>query len=201
MKKFVMATNNSHKIVEISRVMEELNINVVSPKDINISLRDVDENGKTFAENAYIKAKACYDLTGFPSIADDSGICVDALDGKPGIYSARFAGENATDKDRNNLLLSMLKDTPKDKRGAHYTCAICCIIDSNTVIEVEGKCFGKIAFEESGNHGFGYDPIFITDEYNITFGDLSDEQKDKISHRGLALLKLKDEIMKIKEEI
>lgn len=200
MKDFIMATNNAHKIIEISRIFEKLDYTVKSPKELNIDLGDVEENGTTFAQNAYIKAKAAFDKTGLPAIADDSGICVDYLNGEPGIYSARFGGEEADDNDRNNLILEKLKDVEPEKRGAHYECAICCIIDENTVINVEGKCFGKIGLKPQGTHGFGYDPIFITDEYNITFGELSDKQKDEISHRGIALQKLYAELLKIKED-
>ena len=196
--KFIIATNNAQKLVELERILSPLGIDAVSPKDAGISLDDVEETGTTFKENSYIKAKAACDKTGYPAIADDSGICVDALDGAPGIFSARFAGETATDEDKNNLILEKLKNTPESGRGAHYTCAVTCAFPNNDVIQVEGKCFGKIAFEPDGDGGFGYDPIFL---YNgVSFGNVSAEEKDKVSHRGNALREFKAKLIKYLEE-
>lgn len=196
--KFIIATNNAQKLVELERILEPLGVNAVSPKDEGISLGDVEENGKTFMENSLIKAKAACDKTGLPAIADDSGICVDALEGAPGIYSARFAGEEASDEDKNNLILNKLENIPDEQRGAHYTCAVSCVFPNGDLIQVEGKCFGKIAYEPDGDGGFGYDPIFL---YNgVSFGKVTSEEKDKVSHRGNALRKLKKELEKYLEE-
>lgn len=196
--KFIIATNNEHKLIELKRILEPLGINAFSPKEYGISFDDVEENGLTFKENSLIKAKAALDKTGLPAIADDSGICVDALDGAPGIYSARFAGENATDVDKNNLILKKLENVSDDDRGAHYTCAISCVFPNNDIIQVEGKCYGKIAYKPDGDGGFGYDPIFL---YNgVSFGKVSADEKDKVSHRGNALRKLKTELEKYLEE-
>lgn len=196
--KFIIATNNPQKLIELERILSPLGINAVTPKDEGICLEDVEENGSTFMENSFIKADAACKKTGLPAIADDSGICVDALNGEPGIYSARFAGENATDIDKNNLILKRLENTPESDRGAHYTCAVTCVFPNGDKIQVEGKCFGRIAFEPDGDGGFGYDPIFL---YNgVSFGKVSADEKDKVSHRGNALRMFKAELVKYLEE-
>lgn len=196
--KFIIATNNPQKLIELERILSPLGINAVSPKDEGICLEDVEENGSTFMENSFIKADAACKKTGLPAIADDSGICVDALNGEPGIYSARFAGENASDIDKNNLILKRLENTPESDRGAHYTCAVTCVFPNGDKIQVEGKCFGRIAYEPDGDGGFGYDPIFL---YNgVSFGKVSADEKDKVSHRGNALRMFKAELVKYLEE-
>lgn len=192
--KFIMATNNAHKVIELSRILLPLGIEVVSAKDAGITLDDVEETGTTFAENAFLKANSAYKKTGMPVVADDSGLCVDALDGRPGVYSARYGGEGATDSEKNAKLLDELRNVDDENRTAHFTSAICCILDDGTRIDVEGICNGKIAFEPHGNGGFGYDPIFICG--NKCYAELSGEEKDAISHRGIALRKLKAELEK-----
>lgn len=192
--KFIVATNNPKKLKELERILNPLGINAVSAKDEGISLDDVEETGTTFAENAFIKANSAFQITGLASVADDSGLCVDALNGRPGIYSARYAGENATDCDKNTKLLTELKDVSEMERTAHFTCAICCILPNGEKIEVEGICEGSIAFEPHGNGGFGYDPIFIYGDKS--YAELSPEEKDGVSHRGKALRKLKAELEK-----
>ena len=189
--KFIIATNNPDKLVELERILKTLGIDAVSPKQANISLGDVEETGETFLENSFIKAQAACKKTGLPAIADDSGICVDYLDGAPGIYSARFAGEDATDEDKNNLILEKLKDT--DDRGAHYTAAITCVFPNGDKLQVEGKCFGEIAREPDGDGGFGYDPIFLFE--GKSFGNFTAEEKDKVSHRGNALRMMREELI------
>ena len=190
--KFIMATNNAHKVVELSRILKPLGIDVVSAKEAGIVLDEVEETGTTFAENAFLKANAAFKKTGIASVADDSGLSVDALSGRPGVYSARYAGENATDADRYNKLLDEMKDIPDEKRSAHFTCAICCILPDGHKIEVEGVCNGKIAFEPQGDGGFGYDPVFICN--GKSYAQLTAEEKDALSHRGNALRKLKAEL-------
>lgn len=192
--KFIMATNNAHKVIELSRILLPLGIEVVSAKDAGITLDDVEETGATFAENAFLKANSAYKKTGMPVVADDSGLCVDALDGRPGVYSARYGGEGATDSEKNAKLLDELRNVDDENRTAHFTSAICCILDDGTRIDVEGICNGKIAFEPHGNGGFGYDPIFLCG--NKCYAELSGEEKDAISHRGIALRKLKTELEK-----
>lgn len=193
--KFIMATNNSHKVIELSRILLPLGITVVSAKDAGVTLDDVEETGMTFAENAFLKADAAFKNTGMPVVADDSGLCVDALDGRPGIFSARYGGEGASDSDKNAKLLAELKDIDEDNRTAHFTCAICCILEDGTRIDVEGICNGKIAFEPHGDGGFGYDPIFMCG--SKCYAQLSGEEKDAVSHRGIALRKLKAELVKL----
>ena len=160
---------------------------------LGITLDDVEENGTTFAQNAMIKAKSACLVTNMPSIADDSGICVDYLDGAPGIFSARFSGGD--DEDNNDLLLKKLDGVPMDKRGAHYACAIACVFPDGREITVQGECHGFIGFERDGNEGFGYDPLFLVD--GKSFGKYTADEKDKISHRGNALRLLVDELQKI----
>ncbi|MBR2715114.1 MAG: RdgB/HAM1 family non-canonical purine NTP pyrophosphatase [Ruminococcus sp.] len=194
MKTFVIATNNKKKLNEMARILSPLGINVVTAKDINIDLGDVEENGATFADNAYIKAKSAFDLVDseYCIVADDSGLCVDALGGKPGIYSARFGGDGLSDSDRVDLLLNEMEDIPADKRGAHFACAICAIMDDGTVITAEGKCHGYIGFEPTGDGGFGYDPIFMVNDKS--FSQLSAQEKDECSHRGVALRVFKEKL-------
>lgn len=192
--KFIMATNNAHKVIELSRILSPLGIDVVSAKEAGVILDDVEETGTTFAENAFLKANAAFTKSGMPVVADDSGICVDALDGRPGIYSSRYAGEGATDSEKNAKLLEELSNVGGENRTAHFTCAICCILEDGTRIDVEGICNGEIAFEPHGNGGFGYDPIFMCG--NRCYAELSAEEKDAISHRGIALRKLKAELEK-----
>ena len=183
--KFIIATNNAKKLKELERILKPLGIDAVTAKEAGITLDDVDATGETFAENAYLKAKSAFDKTGMPAVADDSGLCVDALDGKPGIYSARYGGENATDEDKNKKIISEMKDVPVEKRNAHFTCAICCILPDGSKIEVEGICNGTIGYEPVGDGGFGYDPIFMCGENS--YAQLTAEEKDAISHRGRAL--------------
>ena len=193
--KFIIATNNPKKLIELERILAPLGIKAVTAKQEGISLDDVEENGSTFKENSYIKASAACLKSGLPAIADDSGICVDALNGSPGIFSARFGGEGATDTEKNSLILDMLKG--ETKRGAHYTCAVTCVFPNGDVIQVEDYCFGEIAAESEGSGGFGYDPIFL---YNgVSFGNFTAEEKDKVSHRGKALRAFKEELKKYLE--
>lgn len=194
--KFIIATNNPDKLVELKRILNPLGIEAVTAKQEGISLDDVEETGSTFKENSFIKADAACKKTGLPAIADDSGICVDALGGAPGIFSARFAGEEATDEDKNNLILEKLKDA--DNRSAHYTAAVTCVFPNGDKLQVEGKCFGEIAREPDGDGGFGYDPIFLYD--GKSFGNFTAEEKDKVSHRGNALRMLQKELKKYLEE-
>lgn len=203
---FILATNNMKKLAEMQRILSPLGINVVTAKMLGITLPEVVEDGDTFEANAKIKAESACKITGLPAIADDSGLCVDYLDGYPGIYSARFAnieihgGEcvdnerNADDEDNNNLLLKKLEGVEKEKRTAYYVCAICCIFPDGKEITVRGECHGHIGFERDGNAGFGYDPLFIIN--GKSFGKYEGEEKDKISHRGKALRLLAKELEK-----
>lgn len=187
-RKFVIASNNAHKVSEFKRILADLDIEVISAKEAGLDFSDVEETGSTFAENSEIKAKYAFEKCGLTCIADDSGLCVDALDGRPGIYSARYSGENSTDDEKIELLLSELKDVERKDRTAHFNCSICCVIDKDTVITAEGKCEGFIGFEKKGENGFGYDPVFFL-ENGKAFAELTPEEKDSYSHRGNALKK------------
>ncbi len=179
--KFIIATHNKKKLAEMERILNPLGIEVSTAQ-----LQEVDETGTTFAENAYLKANAACKETGLPAIADDSGLAVDALNGAPGVYSARYAGEYATDIQKMEKLLHELKNVPKEQRTARFVCSICCVFPNGDCITAEANCEGTIAFELTGDGGFGYDPIFLVGEQS--FGQLSDEEKDRISHRGKALM-------------
>ena len=182
---FILATNNMKKLAEMQRILSPLGINVVTAKMLGTTLEEVEEDGKTFEDNAKLKAVAACKQMNMPAIADDSGLCVDYLDGAPGIFSARFAGEHGNDEKNNDLLLEKLDGVALEKRGAHYVCAICCEFPDGKEIIVRGECHGVIGFERDGNEGFGYDPLFLVD--GKSFGRYTAEEKDKISHRGNAL--------------
>ncbi len=191
---FILATNNMKKLAEMQRILSPLGINVVTAKTLGIELPEVEENGTTFEENAEIKAVSACNITNMPAVADDSGLCVDYLDGAPGIFSARFSGEHGNDEKNNDLLLEKLDGVPAEKRTAYYVCAICCVFPDGRKIVVRGECHGTIGFERDGNGGFGYDPLFVIN--GKSFGNYTPEEKDKISHRGIALRKLKNELEK-----
>lgn len=192
---FILATNNMKKLAEMQRILSPLGINVVTAKMLGKQLEDVEEDGKTFEDNAKLKARAARKEMNMPAIADDSGLCVDYLDGAPGIFSARFAGEHGNDEKNNDLLLEKLDGVPLEKRTAHYVCAICCTFPDGREIVVRGECNGVIGFERDGHEGFGYDPLFLVD--GKAFGRYTAEEKDKISHRGNALRLLTKELEKI----
>ena len=192
---FILATNNMKKLAEMQRILSPLGINVVTAKMLGKQLEDVEADGKTFEDNAKLKARAACKEMNMPAIADDSGLCVDYLDGAPGIFSARFAGEHGNDEKNNDLLLEKLDGVPLEKRTAHYVCAICCTFPDGREIVVRGECNGVIGFERDGHEGFGYDPLFLVD--GKAFGRYTAEEKDKISHRGNALRLLTKELEKI----
>ena len=192
---FILATNNMKKLAEMQRILSPLGINVVTAKMLGKQLEDVVEDGETFEDNAKLKARAACKEMNMPAIADDSGLCVDYLDGAPGIFSARFAGEHGNDEKNNDLLLEKLDGVPLEKRTAHYVCAICCTFPDGREIVVRGECPGVIGFERDGHEGFGYDPLFLVD--GKAFGRYTAEAKDKISHRGNALRLLTKELEKI----
>ena len=198
--KFVVATNNKKKLLELNRILIPLGIDAVTAKEIGIDLGDVEENGATFDENSYIKAKSAFDLLKgeYCVVADDSGLCVDALDGAPGVYSARYGGEGLNDVDRYNKLLDDMKDVPQGKRSAHFACSICAVMTDGFVIRAFGKCDGTIGTEPIGEGGFGYDPVFMVGDKS--FSQLTADEKDKCSHRGKALREFKVKLEKYLEE-
>ncbi len=183
-EKFVLATHNPGKLKEMSAILAELGIQVVGPDELGIDV-EVEEAGTTFAENAMLKARAICAASGLPAIADDSGLCVDALNGGPGVYSARYGGEGLDDRGRTMLLLQNMRG--QTTRAAHFACAICCVFPSGDTLTAEGRCEGAIAFAPMGEGGFGYDPVFLVPEKAKTFSQLTAEEKNAISHRGKAL--------------
>ena len=183
-EKFVLATHNPGKLKEMGAILAQFGVEVVSPRDLGLTV-DVEETGTTFAENAMLKAKAICAAAKLPAIADDSGLCVDALNGGPGVYSARYGGEGLDDKGRYMLLLNSLRG--QSTRTAHFTCAIACAFPNGDTLTAEGRCDGTIAYAPMGEGGFGYDPVFFVPELKKTFGQLTAEEKSAISHRGRAL--------------
>lgn len=186
--KLVVATNNQGKVREFRQLLEPFGFEPVSLKDEGIEI-DITEDGETFAENAHIKAQAVYEICKCPVLADDSGLEIEFLGGAPGIYSARYAGEDATDADRCNKILSELDGVDISMRSARFACALYCIMDDETEYSVLGTMNGFIGTEPMGDNGFGYDPIFMIDE-ETSVAMISDEEKNKISHRAQAMKKL-----------
>lgn len=186
--KIVIATNNQGKVKEYKQMLEPIGFEPVSLKDEGIDI-DVVEDGETFAENAHIKAQAIYEICHCPVLADDSGLEIDFLGGAPGVYSARYAGEDATDEDRCNKVLYELEGVDTSMRTARFVCSIYCIIDEETEYSVMGTFSGFIGTEPMGENGFGYDPIFMVDEER-SVAMMTDDEKNEVSHRGEALKKL-----------
>ena len=185
--KIVAATGNKGKIREFQEILGAMGCEIISMKDIGIDI-EIEENGTTFEENALIKARAIAELCDYPVISDDSGLCVDALDGAPGIYSARFAGEDADDSDRNRHLLKLRDGI--ENRSAYYVAAIAYIAPDGREITTVGTTNGEILLSEQGTGGFGYDPLFFCTEINKCFGLATPDEKNEVSHRGRALRKL-----------
>lgn len=197
--KVVAATNNKHKLEEIRDILKDIGYEVLSLNDVGIKI-DIEENGTTFRENALIKAREIWKLTGKASIADDSGLEVFALNGAPGVYSARYAGVEGEEKDKanNKKLLEKMKEIPEHKRQARFVSSIAFIFPDGKEIVTEGYIYGTIGYNEKGENGFGYDPIFIIDGLDKTMAELTSEEKNKISHRANALEELKKELIRLK---
>lgn len=194
--KFVLASHNRGKLKEMQEILGELGVEVVLQSDVGLDL-EPEENGTTFSENAAIKARAIMEASGLPAIADDSGLCVDALGGAPGIYSARYGGLDS-DVARYQLLLNNLRGATN--RAAHFHTAIVCAFPDGDVLQAEGDCHGTIAFAPRGEGGFGYDPVFYVPEKRKTFAQLTAEEKNAISHRGNALRAFAVELKKYLEK-
>ena len=195
-KDVVIATGNMHKLEEIGEILKDFDYNIYSLKDVNLGGIEIVEDGRTFEHNALIKARTIAKLTGKICIADDSGLVVDAIGGKPGIYSARYAGENATDEDNRKKLFEALKDIPMEERAARFVSAIGVVLPDGKEFTVRGTVEGKIALEEKGENGFGYDNMFIPDGFDKTFGEIPSDIKNGMSHRANALKKMKEEFRK-----
>lgn len=193
--KIVLATKNQHKIREIKDILSDLPVKILTLVDFP-GFPKVEETGKTLEENAILKARAIFRFTNLPSMADDSGLEVEALNGAPGALSARFAGEHCSFKDNNLKLLSVMKDIPPGQRAARFVCVVALAKDSNHIVTVKGEVKGTITFEEMGENGFGYDPVFWLPHLNKTFAQLPWKEKNKISHRARAFAKAKELIQK-----
>jgi XTP/dITP diphosphohydrolase len=185
MKKLLIATNNPGKLQEYAELLESLPLTLTSPAQEGLSLA-VDESGATFAENAILKARAYAEASGLPTLADDSGLEVDALDGAPGVRSARYAGEGTSDEDRYRLLLRNLREVPAERRTARFRCVVAVAWPEGDVHTAEGRCEGVIGFEPRGTHGFGYDPVFYLPDRGQTMAELPPAVKNRISHRARA---------------
>ena len=184
--KVIMATSNKDKVREIREMLANTGIEIVSLKEAGISV-DIEENGTSFDENAAIKAETIRNLTGQLTIADDSGLAIDYLDGAPGVYSSRFMGEDTSYTIKNNAILEKLKGVPDEKRSARFVCSMAIAYPDGHTDLVQGIMEGRIAYQIAGEGGFGYDPIFFLPEKNCTSAELTDDEKNEISHRGQAL--------------
>lgn len=197
MKKLIVASNNEHKITEIKQILSQFPFEVLSLKEANINI-DVEETGSTFMENAEIKASEIFKIAhGNMVLADDSGLSVESLNGEPGIFSARFAGEHGNTKENNDKLLFLLDGKREEQRKAKFICAMVLIVNENETVKVQGETEGIITDEFRGDEGFGYDPLFFVKECKKTFAQMRPEEKNAISHRGRALGKLKNELQKL----
>lgn len=190
MRKIVFATTNEGKMKEIRMILKDLPYQVCSLKELGIFV-DIEENGTTFEENAIIKAKTIMEMTGEIVLADDSGLEVDYLEKAPGIYSARYLGEDTSYDIKNQHIIDQLKEAEGEQRSARFVCAIACVFPDGTIETTRGTIEGVIGYEAKGENGFGYDPIFVVPEYNCTAAELSSEVKNTISHRGKALETMK----------
>ncbi len=187
MERVILASRNKGKLKEIHAILEKFGMETISRDDAGLPTFEVEETGTTFEENSYIKAKAILDIAHTITIADDSGLEVDALGGAPGVYSARYAGEGCTPADNNEKLLRELKDVPEEKRGAAFVSVITMLFPNGDKLVARGECRGHIATQLRGEGGFGYDPLFIPDGENRSFGEMSGEEKNRISHRARSL--------------
>lgn len=186
--KVVLASQNPHKLAEMQKILGTLGMEVLLERDVGVNV-EVEETGTTFAENSLLKAQAVFDATHLATVADDSGLMVDALDGAPGVHSARYGpkGHDGTDDERIAFLLENMKEVPEAARTAKFVCVITCLWPDGREIVARGECPGRILYEKHGAGGFGYDPVFYLPEYGMTYAELPPEKKNEISHRGNAL--------------
>ena len=194
-KRILFATGNQGKMKEVREILADLGVEVISMREADVSAEIV-EDGETFEENAVIKARTIMELTGEVTLADDSGLEIDALGGEPGVYSARYMGEDTSYHIKNNNLIRRLSQVPRQQRTARFVCSIAAAFPDGEIITTDGVIEGLIGYEEAGENGFGYDPIFVVPQLGCTTAQLSDEQKNEISHRGKALRKMKEELRK-----
>lgn len=195
--KIVAATGNKHKIEEIESITKKFGMNVITKAEAGVADLDVEETGTTFEENSFIKAEAIMKATGMPAIADDSGLEADALAGAPGVYSARFSGEDATDESNNIKLMHLMEDVPDDKRGARFVSVVTLCFPDGTSVAARGECPGTLRRSPRGDGGFGYDPLFVPDGYEKTYAELTADEKNSISHRAKALEILSEKLKEL----
>lgn len=198
MKQIIIATKNEGKVREFKDFFRAYDIEVLSLYDLGSELPDIEETGATFEENAALKAEQISSILHKTVLADDSGLMVDALDGAPGIYSARYAGEEKNDDANNQKLLHALKDVPEEKRTAKFVCVLAVSVPNEETVFKIGTCEGRIAYNSQGENGFGYDPLFIPEGYTETMAEISSEEKNRISHRSNAIKKLENWVKDIK---
>lgn len=201
MKRVVLASNNPHKLEEMKAILDGFGYEVVSMAEAGLTDFEIVEDGETFEENSMIKARAVLEQLGEITIADDSGLMVDCLDGEPGVYSARYAGEDVSYADNNKKLMGILDGVPFLERTAKFVSVITMLFPDQQQIVVRGEVQGNIALQESGDHGFGYDPLFYIPEMKKTFAELSADEKNAISHRAQALIKLKERLKEIQDHV
>ena len=194
--KLILASNNNKKLRELGEILSDMDVELLSQREAGCDF-EVEETGTTFAENAYLKAKAVADATGLAAVADDSGLMVEALNGEPGVYSARYApgGHEASDKEKYEYLLSKLVNV--EHRAAKFVSSICCILPDGSIIRTEGECRGEILREPAGEGGFGYDPVFMPQGYDRSMAELGTEVKNRISHRANALREFKKKLREL----
>lgn len=194
--KLILASNNKKKLRELGEILSNMDVELLSQREAGCDF-EVEETGTTFAENAYLKAKAVADATGLAAVADDSGLMVEALNGEPGVYSARYApgGHEASDKEKYEYLLSKLVNV--EHRAAKFVSSICCILPDGSIIRTEGECRGEILREPAGEGGFGYDPVFMPQGYDRSMAELGTEVKNRISHRANALREFKKKLREL----
>ena len=199
-----MATGNQNKVREIREMLEGSGIEIISMKDAGITA-DIEENGETFEENAAIKAETIRDLSGQMVLADDSGLMIDAMDGGPGVHSARFMGEDTSYEIKNAAILKELENVPEEERGARFVCAMALAFPEKDGVKPKTQIYrgvfeGRIAYEAKGENGFGYDPIFFVPSWNMTSAEMSPEEKNAISHRGNALRQVVEALRSLSEQ-
>lgn len=194
--KLILASNNKKKLRELGEILSDMDVELLSQREAGCDF-EVEETGTTFAENAYLKAKAVADATGLAAVADDSGLMVEALNGEPGVYSARYApgGHEASDKEKYEYLLSKLVNV--EHRAAKFVSSICCILPDGSIIRTEGECRGDILREPAGEGGFGYDPVFMPQGYDRSMAELGTDVKNRISHRANALREFKKKLREL----
>ncbi len=193
--KIILATKNKGKVADFEKLTENMNIEVISFLDEEINFPDVVEDGETFEENSVKKALEIAKYTGMITVSDDSGLCVEALDGAPGIYSARYSGENATDSTNIDKLLNEMKNIPQEERQAKFVSVVSIAKPDGTVQSFRGEVEGEIIFERKGTNGFGYNPVFFSYELEKTFGEATMEERVTVSHRARAFRKLKEQVL------